>query len=48
MRLRIFQPLDVLINGDGDNLGFVGDIATDHQYDAKLANGVRKAKNSCG
>lgn len=48
MRLRIFQPLDMLINSDGDDLGFIGDIAADHQHDAKLANGVRKAKNSGG
>jgi hypothetical protein len=42
MGLRVFEGLDVLVDGDRDDLRATRYVAADHEHDAELAERVRE------
>jgi hypothetical protein len=43
---RVFDGLDVIVNGDGDGARCTGEIAADHEHDAEFTEGVREGKDN--
>ena len=44
MRFRELQGFDIVVQGDGQHLGFARDIAADHQYHAEFTHRVGKTQ----
>jgi|GEM_PF-5263941 len=48
MSFLVVETFYAFVDGDGEDLCFPGDIASDHQHHAEFADGVRECEDGGG